>query len=161
MLRCARSTAGSARPPPSRALPAAKSARSNDLHWRSLAAMIIPLPRGRSPRATANSCTLLWRAVLRRYNCARWVQVPCLETDTMPRSYRRSALFVAFLSASAFFSAAHAQDERSLTDPTGWYWYYNVTPETLTNVYNNTGSRIIDLEVVDTSPLLFTAALVV
>jgi len=34
MLRCARSTAGSARPPPSRASPAAKFARSNVLLWR-------------------------------------------------------------------------------------------------------------------------------
>src|SRR6185436_3264870 len=40
MLRCARSTAGSARPPPSRASPAAKFARSNGL-LRRLPALIL------------------------------------------------------------------------------------------------------------------------
>src|SRR5262245_5996766 len=74
---------------------------------------------------------------------------------------RALTLSAAFLSTFLFLTAARAQDERSLTDPTGWYWYYNQTPAALSDVITNTGSRIVDLEVSSTSPLLFTAALVV
>ena len=46
------------------------------------------------------------------------------------------------------------------TTPTGWWWYYGVTPSQLSTIVSNTGGRIVSLQVEQASPLLFTVALV-
>jgi hypothetical protein len=46
------------------------------------------------------------------------------------------------------------------TTPTGWWWYYGVTPSQLSTILSNTGGRIVSLQVEQASPLLFTVALV-
>jgi beta-lactamase family protein/polyglycine hydrolase-like protein len=46
------------------------------------------------------------------------------------------------------------------TTPTGWWWYYGVTPAQLSSIVNSTGGRIVSLQVEQASPLLFTVALV-
>ena len=49
--------------------------------------------------------------------------------------------------------------ERSLTDPTGWWWLTGVSLETIEEKIDE-GYRIIDLEIQETSPWRFTAAFV-
>lgn len=46
------------------------------------------------------------------------------------------------------------------TTPTGWWWYYGVTPAQLSSLVASTGGRLVSLQVEQDSPLLFTAALV-
>jgi hypothetical protein len=46
------------------------------------------------------------------------------------------------------------------TTPTGWWWYYGITPAQLSSIVTNTGGRIVSLQVEQASPLLFTVALV-
>lgn len=46
------------------------------------------------------------------------------------------------------------------TTPTGWWWYYGVTPAQLSSIVSTTGGRIVSLQVEQASPLLFTVALV-
>jgi len=46
------------------------------------------------------------------------------------------------------------------TTPTGWWWYYGITPSQLSTIVSNTGGRIVSLQVEQASPLLFTVALV-
>lgn len=46
------------------------------------------------------------------------------------------------------------------TTPTGWWWYYGITPSQLSTIVGNTGGRIVSLQVEQASPLLFTVALV-
>src|ERR1041384_6830017 len=46
------------------------------------------------------------------------------------------------------------------TTPTGWWWYYGVSPSQLSTILGNTGGRIVSLQVEQASPLLFTVALV-
>jgi hypothetical protein len=46
------------------------------------------------------------------------------------------------------------------TTPTGWWWYYGITPAQLSSIVSSTGGRIVSLQVEQASPLLFTAALV-
>jgi hypothetical protein len=46
------------------------------------------------------------------------------------------------------------------TTPTGWWWYYGITPAQLSSIVSSTGGRIVSLEVEQSSPLLFTVALV-
>lgn len=46
------------------------------------------------------------------------------------------------------------------TTPAGWWWYYGVTPAQLSSLVGSTGGRIVSLQVEQSSPLLFTAALV-
>ncbi|HET7505187.1 MAG TPA: serine hydrolase [Kofleriaceae bacterium] len=46
------------------------------------------------------------------------------------------------------------------TTPTGWWWYYGITPAQLSSIVSSTGGRIVSLQVEQASPLLFTVALV-
>ncbi|MEJ2343647.1 MAG: hypothetical protein P8Y10_15800 [Gemmatimonadales bacterium] len=55
---------------------------------------------------------------------------------------------------------AHAQDDRSLTTPVDWWWYDGVSPETIGQLVDAHGARITDIEVEQTSPLLFSVVLV-
>jgi hypothetical protein len=43
---------------------------------------------------------------------------------------------------------------------TGWWWYYNQTAAEITDIINDNDARIVDIEVVSTDPLRFTAAFV-
>jgi len=54
----------------------------------------------------------------------------------------------------------HALAESLNTTPTGWWWYYGITPAQLSSVVSSTGGRIVSLQVEQASPLLFTVALV-
>lgn len=54
-----------------------------------------------------------------------------------------------------------AQDDRTITNPTAWWWYPRVTAEQLGQYVNQNGARITDIELVPgASSLLFTAVLV-
>jgi len=72
----------------------------------------------------------------------------------------------ALVAAAAFVvvSSAAAQEkvilERTLTQPTGWWQYHNVTPQQLSGFVDQHKARIIDLDVNDASPLRMSAALV-
>src|SRR5262245_24354799 len=46
------------------------------------------------------------------------------------------------------------------TTPTGWWWYYGVTPAQLATLVSNNNARIVSLQVEQASPLLFTVAMV-
>src|SRR3954447_20551942 len=46
------------------------------------------------------------------------------------------------------------------TAPTGWWWYYGVTPAQLSSLVGSNGARIVSLQVEQVSPLLFTVAMV-
>jgi len=46
------------------------------------------------------------------------------------------------------------------TTPTGWWWYYGVTPAQLATLVSNNAARIVSLQVERASPLLFTVAMV-
>lgn len=46
------------------------------------------------------------------------------------------------------------------TTPTGWWWYYGVTPAQLSSLVSNNNARIVSLQVEQASPLLFTVAMV-
>jgi hypothetical protein len=60
----------------------------------------------------------------------------------------------------ALTTPVHAQDDRSLTSPTDWWWYDGVAPEDVGQLVAAHGARITDIEVERTSPLLFTVVLV-
>ncbi len=67
-------------------------------------------------------------------------------------------LLLIFLLSSNFIFAEEPL-ERSATNPSSWYWYYNVSATTIKNRIN-AGYRIIDLEVVSTSSYRFNVAMV-
>lgn len=46
------------------------------------------------------------------------------------------------------------------TTPTGWWWYYGVTPAQLSSLLSSNNGRIVSLQVEQSSPLLFTVAMV-
>lgn len=46
------------------------------------------------------------------------------------------------------------------TTPAGWWWYYGQSPAQVSELVNNTGGRIVSLQVESSSPLIFTVALV-
>jgi len=46
------------------------------------------------------------------------------------------------------------------TTPTGWWWYYGVTPAQLSSLVSSNNARIVSLQVEQASPLLFTVAMV-
>ncbi|HEX3757224.1 MAG TPA: serine hydrolase [Kofleriaceae bacterium] len=46
------------------------------------------------------------------------------------------------------------------TTPTGWWWYYGVTPAQLSSLVSANNARIVSLQVEQASPLLFTVAMV-
>ncbi len=68
-----------------------------------------------------------------------------------------ATVFVAVSSAAAQEKVIH---ERTLTQPTGWWQYHNVTPQQLSGFVDQHKARIIDLDVNDASPLRVSAALV-
>jgi hypothetical protein len=59
----------------------------------------------------------------------------------------------------ASVSPASAQ-ERSLTTPSGWYWLHGASAEQVGDLLSETHSRLIDIEVEQTSLLRFTVVMV-
>jgi hypothetical protein len=59
-------------------------------------------------------------------------------------------------------SVAFGKDNsvRSLTTPTGWWYYNGQSAQGVTNLINNLGARLVSIEVEQTSPLRFTVTLV-
>ncbi len=55
---------------------------------------------------------------------------------------------------------AQADIERSLSTPTAWWWLHGVTATQITDLINDEGARLVDLEVESSSPWLFSAAFV-
>jgi hypothetical protein len=53
-----------------------------------------------------------------------------------------------------------ADADRSLMDPTAWWWYVNIDATTLSNHLTQDNARIIDLKVVNVNPYRFDAVLV-
>ena len=72
------------------------------------------------------------------------------------------AAAIALLGASlgAVTPTGAAEPERTLTTPTGWWWYPLGGADFLTDKVDNNGARIIDIEVRKASPARFTTALV-
>ncbi|MGE3107433.1 MAG: serine hydrolase [Phycisphaerales bacterium] len=68
-------------------------------------------------------------------------------------------LAAAGLAALAPVAAAQQLDDDERSTPTGWYWYYGVTAQALTDLVDQ-GNRITDLEIDSASPLRFNACLV-
>jgi len=57
-------------------------------------------------------------------------------------------------------TVAVADEERTLTTPTGWWWLYGVGETDINNLVNNEGARVIDIEVQSTNPIVFAAVFV-
>ena len=60
------------------------------------------------------------------------------------------------LSAPAVLAETH----RISDTQTGWWYYYNQSEAEITDIINETGSRLIDIEIHSTDPMRFTAAFV-
>lgn len=79
---------------------------------------------------------------------------------------RKWAKSIAFVAAAIFCSvgAASAQEkvvvERTLTKPTAWWLYYDVTPRKLAESIGKNKARIVDLDADNASPLRLSAVLV-
>lgn len=77
---------------------------------------------------------------------------------------RRIVLILSALAAAiapaATAGAAVPDPERNATTPTGWHWYYGVSPEKLKSLAAGTGDRIVDIEIERTGPTRLAAALV-
>lgn len=56
-------------------------------------------------------------------------------------------------------SPTFAQEEKSNSSPTGWWWLVNVSPDQVADKTND-GFRVFDLDVVQSSPLRFNAVLI-
>ncbi len=80
----------------------------------------------------------------------------------MRRNLLIAIVCIVVLSVSLIGSEAEATTQvRSQSDPTSWWWYYGQTPAQVTDLTNDNGARIVDIEVQDTSPTLrFAVALV-
>jgi hypothetical protein len=72
--------------------------------------------------------------------------------------WQPSALLI-MLALAVFAAPTWAGEDHDSSDPTAWQWHYGVTEAQLSAVVA-TGYRIVDLEVEQTSPMRFTAALV-
>src|SRR3954451_5503028 len=96
-------------------------------------------------------------------------------TTALHASPRRGSKLVAALTALVVALAACAsvaepedigtQEQAALaetlnTTPTGWWWYYGVTPAQLSSLVSANNARIVSLQVEQVSPLLFTVAMV-
>jgi hypothetical protein len=64
------------------------------------------------------------------------------------------------LAASFFAGPARADEERTLTTPTAWWWLYNATEADINNLASADNARVIDIEVQSTNPIRFAAVFV-
>jgi len=55
---------------------------------------------------------------------------------------------------------AQADPHREATDPTAWWWYFGQSHAQIVEVIEETGARLIDIEIMDSDPMSFTAAFV-
>ena len=58
------------------------------------------------------------------------------------------------------YNFALADSHRMETTPTDWWWYHSQSDADIVNVIDETGSRLIDIEIQSTEPLRFAAAFV-
>ncbi|MGP0020132.1 MAG: hypothetical protein ACLPHP_16290 [Candidatus Sulfotelmatobacter sp.] len=65
-------------------------------------------------------------------------------------------LFLIFLAVSTVAVAS----DLPASPPNGWWWYYGQSPDQITSLLSTNNARLIDIEVQQTSPLLFTVAMV-
>ncbi|MBI3460393.1 serine hydrolase [Candidatus Acetothermia bacterium] len=82
-----------------------------------------------------------------------------------PMNYRLFRNFVALvlflpILVTVFGAHALAQEKRSLAAQTGWWWYYNVSPDFVGTKLNDNQARLIDIKVTQASPLLFSVVMV-
>jgi hypothetical protein len=68
----------------------------------------------------------------------------------------RSVILLIFLTASTVALAGDLPD----SPPSGWWWYYGQTPAQVASLLSANNARLIDIEVEQASPLLFTIAMV-
>jgi hypothetical protein len=81
---------------------------------------------------------------------------------SMIRPFHRIAilgLLLALLLPMLTVVPGYAQEEKSNSSPTGWWWLANVSPQQVSDKIND-GYRVFDLDVVDASPLRFNAVLI-
>ncbi len=69
------------------------------------------------------------------------------------------ALILALLLPLLQATPLSAQEEKSNTTPTGWWWLVNVSPSQVADKIND-GYRVFDLDVVKAEPLRFNAVLI-
>ena len=75
-------------------------------------------------------------------------------------SMNKFVLLLLLMIVTTSATTALAEAHRIADDQTGWYWYTNRTAAQISAIVEETGTRIIDLEVTSTNPLRFTAAFV-
>src|SRR5262245_30971654 len=72
-----------------------------------------------------------------------------------------TTITIAFLIQAVSIANAAAQDpERNSTTPTGWHFWVNRTKAEIDQLAQDAGERVINVQVVSTNPLLFTAVMV-
>ncbi len=78
------------------------------------------------------------------------------------RRAKRSTLSIENLETRTVFSGSPlaADADQSLSTPTAWAWYQNVSAATVNQKLTELGGRLIDLEVESASPLRFTVSMV-
>ena len=54
----------------------------------------------------------------------------------------------------------HADSHRTETTPTAWWWYHDQTDADIADLLEDTGARLVDIEIQSTDPLRFSAAFV-
>lgn len=75
---------------------------------------------------------------------------------------RRTSLMMENLEERTVFSGSPlaADADQTLTTPTAWYWYNNVSSAKVSQEITENNGRLIDLEVESASPLRFTVSMV-
>ena len=73
---------------------------------------------------------------------------------------RRTAVRLSCLLFVLHTAPLLADEERTLTTPTAWWWLYGVTEAQIIDQINNSGARLIDIEVQSTAPIRFAAVFV-
>lgn len=72
----------------------------------------------------------------------------------------RTVLALGMVSILVHVAPARADLERSLDDPTNWWWLHGVSAAEIDDLINTEGARLVDVEVESDSPLRFSAAFV-
>ena len=79
------------------------------------------------------------------------------EASMGPGRSQRSTAVVVFVAAALHAASSMADEELTLTDPTGSSWLYGASEADISNLVANQGVRLIDIEVEGTDPMRFSA----
>src|SRR5450631_4023627 len=73
---------------------------------------------------------------------------------------KKLTLFVACIICFVFASASAFASDLPPNPPDAWWWYYGQSPAQVTTLLTNDNARLMSIQVEQTSPLLFTVAMV-